>query len=95
MKTKAVRACYGTAGRLAALDPAVVWKTEREGKLESLDEDVSRQKVEGVAGLFLAVCGKMWGGSDKLLEELSSKRGAELGSVGMQHTQTTGQAPVV
>ena len=48
-----------------------------------------------MAGLFLAVYGKMWEERDKLLEELSSKRGAELGSVGLQHTQITGQAPVV
>lgn len=55
-----------------------------EGELGCLDEKISIQNIEGMTGLSLTVCCKMWKEWDKLLKELSSKRGAELGSVGMQ-----------
>ena len=56
----------------------LLWTLLLQGKhtergFESLDEEVSKQKVEGVVGPFLAVYGKMWEGRDRLLEELSSK----------------------
>ena len=48
----------GAAGGWPVLDPAVMWKADSGREFGHLD-DISKQNVEGVAGLFLGVCSEM------------------------------------